>query len=96
MRNADARNPKVIIADLEALLLGRKKSQILLHLLKLNTLTSKDSDKALEQYSSFFEQIKKMHVSELKLFDASKTDLDFFCFHDWELKLKNMKNLHFS
>ena len=96
VRNADALNPKVIIADLEALLLGRKMYQILLHLLKLNILTSKDSDKALEQYLSFFEQIKKMHVSELKLFDASKTDLDFFYFHDWELKFKNMKNLHLS
>ena len=50
VRNTDALNPKVI-ADLEAHLLERKMNQILLYLLKLNILSSEDSDKALEQYS---------------------------------------------
>ena len=77
VRNTDALNPKVI-ADLEAHLLERKMNQILLHLLKLNILSSKDSDKALEQYSSFLELVKKIHLNELKLFDVSKTDLDIF------------------
>ena len=95
VRNADALNPKVI-ADLEAHLLERKMNQILLHLLKLNILSSKDSDKALEQYSSFLEQVKKMHLNELKLFDVSKTDLDFFYFHELGIETKNMKNLHLS
>ena len=48
VKNADALIPK-IIADLEARLLERKMNQILLHLLKLNILSSKDSDKVLEQ-----------------------------------------------
>ena len=81
VRNADALCPKVI-ADLEAHLLERKMNQILSHLLKLNILSSKDSDKALEQYSPFLEQVKRMHLNELKLFDGSKTDLDFFYFHE--------------
>ena len=95
MRNADALTPNVI-ADLEAHLLERKMNQILLHLLKLNILSSKDSDKALEQYSSFLEQVKKMHLNELKQFDVSKTDLDFFYFHELGIETKNMKNLHLS
>ena len=95
VRNADALNPKVI-ADLESHLIERKMNQILLHLLKLNILSSKDSDKALEQYSSFLEQVKKMHLNELKLFDVSKTDLDFFYFHELGIETKNMKNLHLS
>ena len=95
VRNADALNPKVI-ADLEAHLLERKMNQILLHLLKLNILSSKDSDKALEQYSSFLEQLKKMHLNELKLFDASKTDLDFFCFHELRIETKKHEKFAFA
>ena len=56
VRSADVLNPKVI-ADLEAHLLETKMNQILLHLLKLNILSCKDSDKALEQYSSFLKQV---------------------------------------
>ena len=56
--------------DLEAHLLERKMKHILLHLLKLNILSSKDSDKVLKQYSSFLEEVKKMHLNELRLFDA--------------------------
>ena len=91
----DALNPKVI-ADLEAHLLERKMNQILLHLLKLNILSSKDSDKALEQYSSFLEQVKKMHLNELKLFDASKTDLDFFYFHELRIETKKHEKFAFA
>ena len=83
-RNADALNPKVI-TDLEAHFPERKMSQILLDLLKLNILSSKNSHKTLEQYSSSLEQVNKMH---LKLFDASKTDLDFFYFHELEIQRK--------
>ena len=83
MRNADALNPKVI-GDLEAHLLKRKMNQILSHLLKLNILSSNDSDKALEQYSSFLELVKKMHLNELKLFD----DLSFLHFHELGNKTK--------
>ena len=57
-------------------------NQILLHLPKLKILSSKDYDKALEQHSSFWEQVKEVHLNELKLFDVSKTDLDFFYFHE--------------
>ena len=69
-------------SDLEAHLLERKMNQILLHLLKLKILSSKDYDKALEQNSTFLEQVKEMHLNELKLFDKWKTDLDFFYFHE--------------
>ena len=94
VRNADALCPKVI-ADLEAHLLERKMDQILSHLLKLNILSSKDSDKALEQYSSFLEQVKRMHLNELKLFDGSKTDLDFFYFHELGIETKNHEKFTF-
>ena len=87
MRNAGVLTPNVI-ADLEAHLLERKMNQILLHLFKVNILSSKDSDKALEQYSSFLEQVKKMHLNEVKLFDVSKTDLDFFFFHELGIETK--------
>ena len=94
MRNDDALLPKVI-ADLEAHLLERKMNQILLHLLKLNILSSKDSDKALEQHSSFLEQVKRMHLNELKLFDGSKTDLDFFYFYELGIETKNHEKFTF-
>ena len=71
VRNANALNPEVM-AELEIHLLERKMNQILMHLLKLNILSTNDSDKALEQFCSFLEQVKKMHVDELKLFDPSK------------------------
>ena len=90
MINADALNPKVT-ADLEAHLLERQMNQILLRLLKLNILSFKDSVKALEQYSSFLEHVKKMHLNELMLFDASKTDLDFFYFHELGIETKKEK-----
>ena len=70
-------------------------NQILLCLLKLNILSFKDSVKALEQYSSFLEHVKKMHLNELMLFDASKTDLDFFYFHELGIETKKeKKKLH--
>ena len=95
MRSTDALNPKVI-ADLEAHLLETKMNQILLHFLKLNILSSKDSDKALEQYSSFLEQVKKMHLNELKLFHTSKTDLDLFYFHELRIEAKKHEKFAFD
>ena len=94
VRNADAINPKVI-ADLEAHLLQRKMNQILWHLLKLNILSSKDPDKAFEQDSSLLEQVNKMHLNELMLFDATKSDLDFFYFHELGIKTKKHENFLF-
>ena len=93
VRNADALNPKDI-ADLEAHLLERKINQILWHSLKLNILSSKDYDKALEQYSSFLELFKKMDLNYLNLFDTSETNLHFL-YYELEIETKKkMKNLH--
>ena len=81
VRNADAFDPNVI-ANLEVHELQKRVKQILMHLLKLKILTASQSDKALDQSSSFYEQVKKMHLDELKLFNAAKTDLDDFFFHE--------------
>ena len=64
-------------------------------MLKLNILSSKDYEKALEQYSSFLEQVKKKHLNELKLFDAWKTDLDFFHFHELGIEIKKHEKFAF-
>ena len=41
---------------------------------------NKDSDKALEQYSLFLEEIRQLDLYDLKMFDPSKTSLDdFYC-----------------
>ena len=93
VRNANALNPDVM-AELEIHLLERKMNQILMHLLKLNILSTNDSDKALEQFCSFLEQVKKMHLDELKLFDPSKKKLDFFYFH--ELGSETKKHAKFA
>ena len=81
MRNADAFD-STAIASLEIDVLEGKVNRILMHLLKLRLVSAAYSDKALADCSSFFEQVKKMHVDQLKLFDSSKTDLDYFYFHE--------------
>ena len=80
VRNADAFDSNVI-ATMEVHNLQAKIKHILMHLLKLKLLTPIQSDKALDQCSSFYEQVKKIHLDELKLFDPPKTDLDDFYFH---------------
>ena len=81
MRNADAFDPTAI-ASLEIDVQEGKVNRILMHLLKLRLVSATYYDKALADCSSFFEQVKKMHVDQLKLFDSSKTDLDYFYFHE--------------
>ena len=81
MRNADAFD-STAIASLEIDVLEGKVNRILMHLLKLRLVSATYSDKALADCSSFFEQVKKMHLDQLKLFDSSKTDLDYFYFHE--------------
>ena len=81
VRNADAFDPNVI-ANLEVHELQKRVKQILIHLLKLKILTASQSDKALDQSSLFYEQVKKMHLDELKLFNTAKTNLDDFFFHE--------------
>ena len=80
VRNADAYDPTAI-ASLEIDVLEVKVNRILMHL-KLSLVSATYSDKALADCSSFFEQVKKMHVDQLKLFDSSKTDFDYFYFHE--------------
>ena len=41
------------------------------------------------------EHVKKMHLDELKLFGASKTDLDFFYFHELEIETKKHEKFSF-
>ena len=62
---------------------------------QLNILSFKDSDKALEQYFFFLEHVKKMHLNELKLFDASETDSDFFYFHELWIETKKQEQFAF-
>ena len=80
VRNADAFDPTAI-ASLEIDVLEGEVNRILMYLLKLRLVSATYSDKALADCSSFFEQVKKMHVDQLKLFDSSKTDLDYIYFH---------------
>ena len=95
VRNADAFDPTAI-ASLEIDVLEGKVNRILMHLLKLRLVSATYSDKALADCSSFFEQVKKMHVDQLKLFDSSKTDLDYFYFHELGKETKNMTSLLMS
>ena len=45
---------------------------ILTHLIKLNILSTNDSNKALEQHSLFLEEIRRLHLDDLKMFDHQK------------------------
>ena len=79
VRNANALNPNEI-ASQEVELLQKKMKLICTHPFKLNIVSTNDSDKALEQYSLFLEEIRWLHLDVSKIFDPSKTNLDDFYF----------------
>ena len=79
VRNANALNPNEI-ASQEVELLQKKMKLICTYPFKLNMLSTNDSDKALEQYSLFLEEIRWLHLDVSKIFDPSKTNLDDFYF----------------
>ena len=92
VRNADVLNP-IIIAETDVESLVKKMSLILTHLRKLKLLSSEQADKALEQYSTFFEDsLRRNNLSELRLFDQSKTRLDYFYFHVLGAEVKKGKS----
>ena len=72
VRNGNALNLNEI-RSLEVKLLEKKKELILTHLIKVNILSTNDSYKALEQCSLFLEEIRWLHLDDLKMLTHRKS-----------------------
>ena len=94
VRNANALNPNEI-ANLEVGLLEKKISLILTHLIKVNILSTNDSDKALKQHSLFSGEIRRLYLDNLKIFDPSKTNLDDLYFRQLGINISRHKQFVF-
>ena len=65
LRNANALNPNEIGCR-EDEILQEKMNAILKHFLKFKVVGSPNCDKALEQYTQFFEEVKKVNSHGLR------------------------------
>ena len=90
VRNANALNPNEI-ANLEVGLLEKKISLVLTHLIKVNILSTNDSDKALKQHSLFSGEIRWLYLDNLKIFDPLKINLDDLYFRQLGINISRHK-----
>lgn len=90
VRNANALNPNEI-ANLEVGLLEKKISLVLTHLIKVNILSTNDSDKALKQHFLFSGEIRWLYLDNLKIFDPLKINLDDLYFRQLGINISRHK-----
>ena len=89
VRNDNAPNPNEV-ASLEVELLEENETDLIdTHLIELNILSTNNSEKALEQYYLFLEEIRQLHLNNLKIFDPSKTNLDYFYFRQLGINISH-------
>ena len=75
--NANALNPNEITC-IEDEILQEKISAILKHFLKLKIFSPPNCHKALEQYTQFVEEVKRVNSHELRLFETWEAILIIF------------------
>lgn len=87
VENANALNPNEITC-IEDEILQEKINAILKHFLNLKIFSPPNCHKALEQYTQFLEEVKRVNSHELSHFETWEASLDSFYFKGLDINIR--------